>query len=610
MKRMKKQMRLRYLILVTTILITTVIVFIFGYVSRRQFANMLTERTVDDYQESINAKAKNVETLVIYAEDFTKYMALDEQVLNTLMEYQDSTNENEILNRVAMKLKWDEISNQLIFSTSMIYSLEMYYGNEMVYSYYNDPLADDAKNIPEEVLEKALSQTSPTWTSLIALRQVRYYTKRPEYGYAVVKSVRDDLTGERIGLLAIYIRESSFSDILESVNEDQDSRSYLISEDGTIISAVDKEDLYNNIVDTLGLSQAEYDQCMREGMLLKEQSGQDPLLYVCKDIQGGSTKLICETVMQELGSQQRKLTLFTGILMGVAIVCATVSAWFVSRRITKPLGELMGVMEQIKTDEKSIHLRYPENDNGEIGILGSRFNELMDELDASMQQIYDEQRQRRHNEVRLLQAQIVPHFLYNTMGIISSFIRLGMTDKALETIQNLVSFYRLSLSSGKDIITLKEEVELTHNYMELQHLRYIEYMDYSIECDEQAENIWIPKLTIQPLMENVLNHGLKPNGEKCHICVHVTLDEAEQELKISVHDDGAGISPKRLAQIRESLETGESVTKSFGILNIDQRLSLMYGENYHMEIESTEGEYTMFTLYLSLQKENGEEEHV
>lgn len=607
MKCMKKQMRLRYLILVTTILITTVIVFIFGYVSRRQFANMLTERTVDDYQESINAKAKNVETLVIYAEDFTKYMALDEQVLNTLMEYQDSTNENEILNRVAMKLKWDEISNQLIFSTSMIYSLEMYYGNEMVYSYYNDPLADDAKNIPEEVLEKALSQTSPTWTSLITLRQVRYYTKRPEYGYAVVKSVRDDLTGERIGLLAIYIRESSFSDILESVNENQDSRSYLISDEGVIVSAVDKEDLYNNIVDTLGLSQEEYEQCLREGSLLKEQKGQDPLLYVCKDIQDGSTKLICETVMQELGSQQRKLTLFTGVLMGVAIVCATVSAWFVSRRITKPLGELMGVMEQIKTDEKSIHLRYPENDNGEIGILGSRFNELMDELDASMQQIYDEQRQRRHNEVRLLQAQIVPHFLYNTMGIISSFIRLGMTDKALETIQNLVSFYRLSLSSGKDIITLKEEVELTHNYMELQHLRYIEYMDYSIECDERAENIWIPKLTIQPLMENVLHHGLKPNGEKCHISVHVTLDETEQELKICVHDNGVGISPERLVQIRQSLETGESVTKSFGILNINQRLKLMYGKKYHMDIESTEGEYTRFTLYLSLQKENGEE---
>ena len=140
----------------------------------------------------------------------------------------------------------------------------------------------------------------------------------------------------------------------------------------------------------------------------------------------------------------------------------------------------------------------------------------MDELDASMQQIYEEQRQRRHNEVRLLQAQIVPHFLYNTMGIISSFIKLGMPEKALSTIQNLVSFYRLSLSTGKDIITIKEEVELTRNYMELQQLRYIEYMEYSIDYEEEAAHIWIPKLTIQPLMENALHHGLKQIG-RAHV---------------------------------------------------------------------------------------------
>ena len=260
----------------------------------------------------------------------------------------------------------------------------------------------------------------------------------------------------------------------------------------------------------------------------------------------------------------------------------------------------MGVMEKIKTEDKNSHLRFQERDTGEIGVLGSRFNELMDELDASMQQIYEEQRQRRHNEVRLLQAQIVPHFLYNTMGIISSFIKLGMTEKALATIQNLVSFYRLSLSSGKEIITIKEEVELTRNYIELQQLRYIEYMEYTIECDEDTENVWIPKLTIQPLVENVLHHGLRPNEEKCQIHISVTADSPNEILKISVYDNGTGIKEERLKQLRESLETGKSITKSFGILNIHQRLKLIYGNKYHMEIESQEGEYTQFSLYLPL----------
>ena len=606
---MKKGMRLRNLILITTILITATIILVFGYVSGRQFEKMLTERTVDDYQETVTTMQKSVETLILYAEDFTKYMSLDKQVLDTLVEYQDVEKGNEILNQVLMKQKWDAISNRLIFSTSMIYSLEMYYGDTMVYSYYNNSSGNRKDGIPDELLKEAYEHPAPVWTGLLTLHQNRTYSKKPGYGFAVVKSVSNDV-GKKVGLLAVYIRESSFSEILQSTDQEKKSRSYLVGEDNKILSAVDESELYEDIRDVLGLSQDEYIKCVEEGILLKERKGQDPLLYVSRGIQEGNVKLICETAMTELGSQRRRVKLYSSIMMALAVVCASISAWFVSKRITKPLGELMGVMEQIKTDEKSIHLRYPEGSADEIGTLGKRFNELMDELDRSMQQIYDEQEQRRNNEVRLLQAQIVPHFLYNTMGIISSFIKLGMSEKALETIQNLVSFYRKSLSSGKDIITLKEEVELTHHYMELQQLRYVEYIEYSITCTAEAEEVWVPKLTIQPLVENVLHHGLRPNGEKCRICVEITVEEKEKRVKICVSDNGTGMTKERLEQVRQSLGGKKGLTKSFGIFNIDQRLKLMYGKNYHMEIESSEGEYTKFALYLPLKKYYGEETDV
>lgn len=602
---MKKQMRLRNLILITTILITVTIILVFGYVSGRQSEKMLTERTVDDYQETVTTMQKNVETLILYAEDFTKYMSLDKQVLDTLVEYEDMEEGKEILNQVAMKQKWDAISNRLIFSTSMIHSLEMYYGDTMVYSYYNTPGKGGGNDIPEELLKEALEHPSPVWTNLLTLQQSRTYSKKPSYGFAVVKSVSNDV-GQKIGLLAVYIRESSFSEILQSVDQEKKSRSYLVGEDNRILSAVDETELYEDVRNILGLSREEYERCIEEGILLKERKGQDPLLYVSRGVRRGKVRLICETAMTELGSQQRKLEMYTGVMMALAVVCAIISAWFVSKHITRPLGELMEVMEQIKTDEKSIHLRYPEESAGEIGILGKRFNELMDELDRSMQQIYDEQEQRRHNEVRLLQAQIVPHFLYNTMGIISSFIKLGMSDKALETIQNLVSFYRKSLSSGKDIISLKEEIELTYHYMELQQLRYVEYIEYSITCAPETEAVWVPKLTIQPLVENVLHHGLRPNGEKCQIRVEVMLEEPGDRVKICVSDNGTGMTKERLKQVRKSLEGKEGLTKSFGIFNINQRLKLMYGKNYHMEIESSEGQYTRFTLHLPLKNYYGE----
>lgn len=596
---MKKRLKLRNAILITIILITAVIVLIFGYVSSQQFEELLTERMVDDYQETVNTMQKNVETLITYMEDFTKYLSLNQEIQDTIIEYQNMEDENRILSQLAVKQKWDKFSSQLIFSTSMIYSLEIYTGENKVYTYYYDPMESDAKNIPDEILKTANSQSQPIWTDLLTLRQYRSYVKKPDYGFAVVKSVNNQLSG-RVGAIAVYVRESSFAEILEPKKEERKNRYYLVNADDTIVSAVNKEELYEKANTSLGLSKEEYEKCMQDGVLLKEEKGQDPLLYVSRMIGKKGIKLVCETTMDELGEQQNSLKIFIGIMMFFAVILATVSAWFVSNRVTKPLGELMGVMEKIKTEDKNSHLRFQERDTGEIGVLGSRFNELMDELDASMQQIYEEQRQRRHNEVRLLQAQIVPHFLYNTMGIISSFIKLGMTEKALATIQNLVSFYRLSLSSGKEIITIKEEVELTRNYIELQQLRYIEYMEYTIECDEDTENVWIPKLTIQPLVENVLHHGLRPNEEKCQIHISVTADSPNEILKISVYDNGTGIKEERLKQLRESLETGKSITKSFGILNIHQRLKLIYGNKYHMEIESQEGEYTQFSLYLPL----------
>lgn len=605
--RVKRQVKLRDRILVTTILITAIIVLAFGAVSGARFQELLAERMVEDYQETMNATQKNVETLINYMQDFSKYMALDKRVEDTIAKYQSMTEENRARSQLAIKEEWDGISNKLIYSTSMIYSLEIYSENQRIYSYYDDPMATNSKNIPEKVLDQALNQSSPVWTDLLTLKQYRSYKKKPEYGFAVVKSVRNEF-GVRNGVIAVFVRESSFSDILETSEDTQKSRTYLVNENNTIVSSMSNKELYRNAGKVLGLSDAEYRTCLEKGSLLKEERGKVPLLYVAREIGDKGVKLICEVSMEELSIQQRELRVFIGIALLLGVVLAFISAWYVSNKITKPLGELMEIMKRIQTDEKSSHLRFPEGNTGEIGILGYRFNALMDELDASMQQIYEEQRQRRHNEVRLLQAQIVPHFLYNTMGIIASFIRLGMTDKALTTIQNLVSFYRLSLSSGREIISLKEEVELTRNYMDLQQLRYIEYMEYSIECEKEAENIWVPKLTIQPLMENVLHHGLKPGAEKCRIQTNVTLEG--DYVRISVYDNGRGIEAERLNQLRQSLKEGKSITKSFGVFNVNQRLHLLYGEKYHMEIESKEGEYTQFILFIPTEKENGGETYV
>lgn len=151
--RAKKQMKLRNNILISTILIAAVTILAFGAVSGVRFQELLTERMVEDYQETMNATQKNVETLISYMQDLSKYMALDERVVDTITEYQSMTEANRARSLLDIKEKWNGISNQLIFSTSMIYSLEIYSEDERIYSYYDGPVSDENINIPEEVLE-------------------------------------------------------------------------------------------------------------------------------------------------------------------------------------------------------------------------------------------------------------------------------------------------------------------------------------------------------------------------------------------------------------------------------------------------------------------------
>ena len=180
--------------------------------------------------------------------------------------------------------------------------------------------------------------------------------------------------------------------------------------------------------------------------------------------------------------------------------------------------------------------------------------------------------------------------------MISAFIKLNRREDAQDAIQNLATFYRKSLSGGSERITLKEEMELTRSYLALQRMRYIEYVDYTMIHDEKTGEFIIPKLLIQPLVENVLNHGLKNNGQKCLIIIETRYDEEKDCCLITVCDTGSGIAPQRLDQIRQSLKNESSLTKSFGLLNVYQRMKMVYGNRFSMHVESKEGEFTQFLL--------------
>lgn len=594
-QKLKKKIRLNYIIFAAITMVAIITLLSFWFVSNQKFFDLITERVVEDYAQTTTAVKKNVETLISYTEDFSKYVALDDRMQNLMVEHSALSSGGNYQNTIKVRNEWEDISARLIYSTSRLAGFGVYDDEELLYGFLNFSTTFDTDIISQEDLDQAKRQKEPLWTGLLTLETTNPWNTKKEYAFSVLKYVQGG-RGEWLGTVALFVRESSFSDIFANTEDTWNRQFYLVDQEGRIVSAEDKSLLFGDAREVLGLTDTQYRECLEKEQFLLEPEDGIPILYVTSSIEGTPFRLVGQTVLEELQVQRNDLRLFMQMVLLLSLAAAIAASWFVSKQVTKPLKQIIRIMKQIEDSSNKEKLRCPVDGIEEVSLLGYEFNRLMDKVDEAAEQIYQEQRQRRHNEVRLLQAQIVPHFLYNTLGMISSLIKLNRQEEAREAIQNLASFYRLSLSGGNEYIPIREEMELTRNYLELQRMRYIEYVDYMMVHDENAGEFIIPKLMIQPLVENVLNHGLNPDGKKCTIRIETKYDEEQDCCVISVSDNGRGISKERLEQIRDSLKNEISLTKSFGLLNIYQRMKLLYGEAFTMDVDSVEGEYTVFTL--------------
>ena len=273
------------------------------------------------------------------------------------------------------------------------------------------------------------------------------------------------------------------------------------------------------------------------------------------------------------------------------IVFALVSAYSISRIITRPIFSLNKTMEKVKNG--NLEVRQENIPNDEIGMLGQTFNSLLDKISELMNNIKEQQKNKRKLQLQLIQAQVKPHFLYNVLEMVNSFIRDHMDDYALNSIAHLANFYRTSLSDGHDIISIGREVNMTENYLSLQQLRYIEFMEFSLDVADEISSCQIPKLTLQPLVENAIYHGLKTKCEKGELKVTGYLKD--KRIFFEIYDSGAGMDCDTITSIYDSLKE-ERLTKDFGISNIVKRLNIHFNNKAEIEIHSEPGKYSLFIL--------------
>lgn len=282
------------------------------------------------------------------------------------------------------------------------------------------------------------------------------------------------------------------------------------------------------------------------------------------------------------------LGLETAILL-VSLLFATSTQRSLSKAVRVPLSQMEAFASRIAGGELSV--RAQDTGVEELRTLTQSLNTMAFKLEALMEENRREQENLKKSELRALQAQITPHFLYNTLEAITWLAEAGKTQEVIEITGALSDFFRISLSNGKDWVTVAEEWQHLEGYLTIQRIRYRDILQYTLEMDESLKQEQMLKLLIQPLVENALYHGIKNRRGGGFIRVLAERTRDGTHLRVSVADSGAGMSRAQLQRLRGALasQAPTEAKTGYGLYSVDKRIKLYYNQGQGLEIESDEG---------------------
>ena len=376
---------------------------------------------------------------------------------------------------------------------------------------------------------------------------------------------------------------------LENITESQDNRDRL-------------QDI-RKYLDSLQVYVARIDENMAEGNLYEEnmeiwENDVQIVTTLVRDEISQYTYYEIQGIQKSKDDYQKFYTWmlrFCLIALVGVVVAVGIMSYLIPLSITRPFKELSQVTDEIAKGNLSV--RANVNTGVEATALSNSMNTMIDKINELLEQVTTEQIRLRKAEFELLQAQINPHFLYNTLDAIIWLAEAGEQKRVVGMVRNLSDFFRTSLNQGKDINSIKEEMLHVKSYLEIQHVRYQDILSYDIEVPETLYIYSIPKITIQPLVENALYHGIKNKRGMGHISIRG--EAGEKDFTITVTDDGIGIDETRLRQVQSGIQNKVLTGKDFyGLYNVCERIRLNFGEEYGIFIESVYGEGTSVRVIL------------
>lgn len=406
---------------------------------------------------------------------------------------------------------------------------------------------------------------------------------------SIIAPIRQRVTHEVIGFIVIDLDDSVIEQFCDNVTIGKTGFFYVLDSQGVPIfmpSGGEQNQILSG-ADFAGQLEAPSGSFVQPG-------GGEQKFVVHATSQTTGWSIIGIAPLREIMIDANEIRLLIIASVALSAIFAITLHSSLTQRLIRPIRLLKNKMRQAASGYLEAKVKPSGHD--EIADLSNSFNIMLENIKLLLEKSIQEQEQVQKAELRMLQAQINPHFLYNTLDSIIWMAEAGKNESVIQLVKALSKFFRLTLNKGKDWISLKTELEHAQSYLTIQQMRYRDILSYEIDVPAELQVYPVLGMTLQPLIENALYHGIKNKRGMglIRISGHV---ENERNIVLTVEDNGAGMKPERLAELQKKLmqprDAGNLEDQSeggFGLQNVHQRLRLYFGEPYGLQLESAEGE--------------------
>ena len=586
-------LRIKYKTLLLFYSIVIFVSLILGSYSYIVYSNKIEKgATESNYIESTKIR-KSVDLLQKDIKDLSTFICLDSELQKALTESEKSieaiSDDNEYNNYTSEVLR--PLYN-LVASKDYI-SFIAIYGNNGFRYYISTDSSNGLRKLSEieglDIYTKAKGlKGAPLWKNLDDKNQM-FIVNNKSPKVAMVRNLLSTNTYENIGFMVICLNISTLDNLYTENTKSSRRSVILLDEKNNVISLkssdnkLKAEDVKNYIIPKIS------EKAGNKNIRL----GDENYLITYDTTEQSSWRIIYTVPVKELLKDLKSVLVITIMVVIGCLIIALILTMFISTYLTSPINKLIYSMEKVKKGNFKEKVNFKYND--EIGILGEQYNDMIDNINNLIDEVFMLQIQEKEAELKALQAQINPHFLYNTLDSIFWKAQKSNDKEISEMIHALSKLFRLTLNRGYESTYINNEKDFIENYLLLQKMRYGEKLRYLIEFDEAILYYRIPKLILQPFVENAIAYGTESSNTES--IIKVIGEQHPQGIRFIIEDNGKGISKELIDKIlTDDMANVSNVSTGYAMKNVKKRLSLYYDNAFEFNIHSSEGEGTTIEI--------------